>query len=343
MPADRPEISTDSQAAAARRRAPLPPDAVSVVIPTYNRAQALPACLDAVFAQTSPPDEVVVVDDGSTDETPAILERYGERIVAVRQENAGVSAARNTGIAVARGDWIAFQDSDDLWTPDRLAVFRRDRPHMPERVGVHVANLRYTGNGYDQELFALRGVDFPFDRARLVEDPLQLALRVVSYCQTAVVRRTWVERIGGFDTAMRMNSDVPFFANLAMIGPWAVTGAVIAEVRRIAGDDVAIGTQQMSRMLHAAELRVRYLDILLDKDPTPAQRRLLKRTRSAALLGLACMQRREGGHSDRGALLRSAREHPSPLKGWLKSLLPLVMGDRGYRIVLRENRGFRRT
>lgn len=94
---------------------------ISVVIPTFNRAYCLGATLQSVLAQTVSDLEVIVVDDGSTDGTLALLKTFGERIKVVQQKNTGVSAARNAGVKAARGKWIAFQDSDDLWLPEKLA------------------------------------------------------------------------------------------------------------------------------------------------------------------------------------------------------------------------------
>ena len=92
---------------------------ISVVIPVYNGQAYLAETLDSVFAQTLPPHEVIVVDDGSTDASPEILRRYGDRITVIRQENQGVAAARNAGLARVTGEAIAFLDQDDLWPPDR--------------------------------------------------------------------------------------------------------------------------------------------------------------------------------------------------------------------------------
>jgi len=96
---------------------------VSVIIPTFQRRALLPRALDSVLAQTRPADEVIVVDDASTDHTHALwLERYAERGVRYERlfDNRGVSAARNHGIAVAAGAWIALLDSDDAWRPEKL-------------------------------------------------------------------------------------------------------------------------------------------------------------------------------------------------------------------------------
>jgi len=92
---------------------------VSVVIPTYNRADRLPAAIRSVLDQSLPPAEIIVVDDGSTDETPSLVSTFpGVRYI--RQENQGVSQARNHGISVSENDWIAFLDSDDEWLPSKL-------------------------------------------------------------------------------------------------------------------------------------------------------------------------------------------------------------------------------
>jgi glycosyltransferase involved in cell wall biosynthesis len=93
---------------------------VSVIVPTFDRAALLPRALDSLLSQTRPADQIIVVDDGSTDGTPELLERYGPRLEVLRQTNAGVAAARNRGIRYAAGEWLAFLDSDDAWLPHKL-------------------------------------------------------------------------------------------------------------------------------------------------------------------------------------------------------------------------------
>lgn len=106
---------------------PKPP--VSVIIPTFNRAWCVREAVDSVLGQEFSGFELIVVDDGSSDETPQMLLAYGSALRMLRQENRGVSAARNAGIAAARGELIAFLDSDDIWLPGKLArqveFFRR--------------------------------------------------------------------------------------------------------------------------------------------------------------------------------------------------------------------------
>ena len=93
---------------------------ISVVVPTYNRADLLPATINSILAQTLPPREILIVDDGSYDNTSAILERYAPQVRVIRIDNSGDMVARNTGVRAASGELIAFCDSDDLWAPDFL-------------------------------------------------------------------------------------------------------------------------------------------------------------------------------------------------------------------------------
>jgi len=93
---------------------------ISVIIPTYNRAWTLAVSIDSVLVQDYKNIELIVIDDGSTDNTPNLLDTYSGRLKQIRQANAGVSAARNRGIAEATGDFLAFLDSDDTWLPRKI-------------------------------------------------------------------------------------------------------------------------------------------------------------------------------------------------------------------------------
>ncbi|MCC2973043.1 glycosyltransferase [Massilia sp. IC2-476] len=97
----------------------------SVVIPNFNNGATLARAIDSVLAQTWPAHEIIVIDDGSTDDSAAVAARYGDRVRYVPQPNAGVSAARNNGARLATGTWLAFLDADDTYMPERLAAHAR--------------------------------------------------------------------------------------------------------------------------------------------------------------------------------------------------------------------------
>lgn len=167
---------------------------VSVIIPTYNRAWCLAEAVDSVLAQELRGFELIVVDDGSTDDTPRLIEGYGEAIRTLRRENHGVSAARNAGIAAARGELIAFLDSDDLWLPGKLRRQVEFFTSHPEALICQTEEL-WVKNG--------RRVN-PGKRHRkrggmIFEPSLDLCLVSPS---AVMVRRELFERVGLFDESL---------------------------------------------------------------------------------------------------------------------------------------------
>ena len=122
----------------------LPP--VSVVVTTYNQAPYIGEAMESVFGQTLEPAEIIVVDDGSTDGTAERLVQFAGRIRYIRQENQGVAASRNTGVAAATGEYVALLDGDDLWEPEKLAV-QVPVAHEHPMTGMIVTNGTVFGEG----------------------------------------------------------------------------------------------------------------------------------------------------------------------------------------------------
>jgi len=307
----------------------------SVILPVYNRAHSIGDALRSVLDQTHRADEIIVVDDGSTDDLETALAPYRAQIRLIRQPNAGVAAARNTGAAAARGRWLAFQDSDDLWTPDHLATALRDLTHAPGDTVAHLGDVTYTGAGYTEQLFGIKNQTFPQDHADRITDPLPLVISGMTL-QGAAIRRDVFARLGGFDTAMRMLSDTAFFCQLALEGPFAVTGRSLAEIRRLPGDEEAITSLHRKNAVYARQMHVRGLAALASRPLNPAQRHLADKRLSGAEFRLAQALHATDPRAARALLWQAARRHPSPLKGWIKSQIAAIMGAPGYRWALSD-------
>jgi glycosyltransferase involved in cell wall biosynthesis len=184
---------------------------VSVIIPTYNHAQFVTQAVDSVLAQTYPNVEVVVVDDGSTDQTRDLLSRYEGQINYIYQENKGLSAARNTGILAAHGDYLLFLDADDLVPPNKLEL---QVPYLESRsdFGLVYSGWQYINEDGTQVLGEAR----PKKQGQLLKD----LLRGTFFCipGAALIRRECFERVGLFDEALRAEEDTDMWVRLARAG-----------------------------------------------------------------------------------------------------------------------------
>jgi glycosyltransferase involved in cell wall biosynthesis len=184
---------------------------VSVVIPNYNCGRFLVEALDSVFAQTYPAVEIIVVDDGSTDESRDVLRRYAGRVRVVEEANQGVSAARNYGIRESRGELVAFLDADDLWHPEKLAkqVPLFDNP----AVGLVHCAVQYV----DEQNRPL-GTNFTGRRGRVLR-PIALLQGTVVLAggSTAVVRRACFDEVGMFDAGLSTAADWDMWRRIACV------------------------------------------------------------------------------------------------------------------------------
>lgn len=182
-----------------------------MIIPTYNRRDLLPRAIDSVLAQTHPVDEIVVIDDGSTDGTGDMLQqRYGDRVRHVWQANAGVSAARNHGMRLARGRYLALLDSDDTWLPAKTALQLAFLEAHPDFGMVLCDVERVDGEYRHIDVFRRRDVirEDGWALRWLIHNPALVPA-------SAMLRRQVVEQIGGFDEALRTAEDLEFHLRVA--------------------------------------------------------------------------------------------------------------------------------
>ncbi|HEV2620225.1 MAG TPA: glycosyltransferase family A protein [Acidobacteriaceae bacterium] len=227
---------------------------VSVVIPAYNCAAFLPQTLESVLAQTFTGWEIILVDDGSTDDTAAKIEPYLQHIRYIRQDNQGLPAARNRGIGEAQGEFIALLDGDDSWLPEKLEK-QLPRFEDPE-VGIVYSD------------FSVRYSDGRFQNSYLANRPLACEGNVVeSYVRsrflfpsTMVFRRACFDQCGGFDEEMLASEDIELFARMCL--RWKVARVDLPLAIRYEGEhNITSNHAKMSRFTILA------LEKILKKEP----------------------------------------------------------------------------
>jgi glycosyltransferase involved in cell wall biosynthesis len=266
---------------------------ISVVIPAYNAEHFLPRCLASVFAQTLKPEEVIVVDDGSTDNTAAKAAELGA--IVIRQANSGLADARNSGIRKASGNWVALIDADDLWAPDKLE--RQAALIRPETVLVYTGIRIFDDHGIRSERPAVSPVE---------------ARKRLRYCNpitpsTVLVRRADVLQIGGFRKGLHACEDWALWFSLLPLGEFeAVTDPLT---------NYYVYPKSLSAnpeiMLQAASI---IIDTTLTADLRGFQRWAWKRRILAEQLCSAGLIARDNGlKGDLRYLFRSLCAWPSPL------------------------------
>lgn len=194
---------------------------ITVIIPAYNAAAFIKRSIDSVLTQRHPAQEIIVVDDGSTDGTAEIVKKYEERVRYIYQENRGVSAARNRGIREARGQWIAFLDADDEWLPEKLEKQQQILERNPELTWMGANYLRYseqTGKCSSHNIPAqaeklLHGKAYFDDFFRV------FPIETYGWTGTMLVRRDVLLETGLFNEEMKVGEDLDLWMRIAYRWP----------------------------------------------------------------------------------------------------------------------------
>jgi glycosyltransferase involved in cell wall biosynthesis len=201
-------------------------DQVTVIIPTFNSARYLIDAVESALAQTAPPAQIIVVDDGSTDDTAARLQPYESRLTIIRQRNQGTAAARNAGSRIAVGNFIAFLDADDVWHPRKLELqLRAFRDHP------NVALLGTQSVDYPHQPF------HPIQSRGHIEQITLKRLLVRNYfaASSVMIRRAAVEQVGDFDRTLSGVEDLDYWQRTAASRPVANLALPLTGYRRVPG------------------------------------------------------------------------------------------------------------
>lgn len=224
---------------------------MSVIVPTYNRAHFLERTIESIFAQSVAVDEVLLVDDGSTDDTQRVVERlraahieWEGRLRYLRQEQQGKSVALNTGLQAATGDWIAFNDSDDRWRPEKLDLQFSALGEF-ESAGACFTDARFVNNPSMKETvfeLALPDRTSPFGIKHDVAS-LYASTSPGIYMQTLLVSRDVMRRFGEFDPTFRMGMDTDLSFRLGLLTPMCYVNLPLVEVDRTETRTIGLTTE----------------------------------------------------------------------------------------------------
>jgi glycosyltransferase involved in cell wall biosynthesis len=285
---------------------------VSVIIPAYNTAQFVAEAVDSVLQQSYPPLEVIVVDDGSTDDTSAVLQRYvhDQRVRCIRQQNGGAGKARNLGVQHAVGELIAFLDSDDLWVAQKLAL------QVPLFANPYVAVVYSDREDIDERGEAVSAPALEFHRGDGLAG--QLLVRNFVPMSSAVVRRSAYDEAGGFDPTLARSEDLDFWLRVALRHGFDYVRQPLVRHRR------------RSNQLTANRLKVYEASLLIQERflrsyPTAVSRRDRNRGWSKRYSGRGKAWARSGNRSKAFAdFLRALRYDPLNM-GTMKEVIKLVV------------------
>jgi glycosyltransferase involved in cell wall biosynthesis len=247
---------------------------ISVVVPTYNRSKIVLAGIESVLAQTYPAFEIIVVDDGSSDGTGEMLQRFvdqrsgsGKAAPEIRyfyQSNQGQSAARNKGIAEARGEWIAFLDSDDPWSPEKLEWQVRAIAQFKNNCGACFTDAKLYNN-LNLNTTAFRTTDAHYEQPiGILPDPALLMTKPFGTCwlQTFVIRTDLIRQLGGFDRDLHFAEDQDFLFRLALITNYCYVNIPLVSIDRT---DVHSDPNMAPRLWDKLEVRLQNAQSLTEK------------------------------------------------------------------------------
>lgn len=289
---------------------------ISIVIPTFNRAALVPLSIESILRQTHPAAEIIVVDDGSTDDTAEVLRKYGSRIQVVRQPNGGLSAARNTGIRKATQEWVGFLDDDDEFTPERLEIAAQGIQRHPS-VDVHATNAAIVmEDGKTTDLFGLRGRKVA--EWTPVDQPISWIMNGCFFAQSMVARRSALQEVGLFRKTLY--EDMDMYVRLASRRPWIVDARCCLRLIRRQNTNT-MSDDWRSRPLERCEALVRiHRDALNLADLTASDKRMIRDGLATYLFEWAAALVDRGDTAQaRGHFIEASR-HFSKIRSRVKAL-----------------------
>lgn len=302
---------------------------VSVVIPTYNRATYVVHAIESVFAQRLADLEVIVVDDGSNDNTADVVKKLGTAVTYLRQENRGASSARNCGIMACSGEWVAFLDSDDEWV-DGYLVQQLDLINRHPVVVASIMNsVEMRAQGMRQDNFGVRDLLplFGPEHEFVSTDSFSIVIRHhVSILNTCVFRRNTLLSTRLFDETLTIAEDLDVIAQMALKGPFVFSQETGARIYRRKEENANLSAQFFNSGIRTRQSWARVFNRLWNEPLTPKQRQALATKYSGNMRALGNLYVRVGSRTDAVSAYSKAWQldhSPRSLLRLVSSRLPL--------------------
>jgi len=295
---------------------------VSAIVPVYNGAATIAEAIDSALAQSYPSLEVIVVNDGSTDDTAEVLRHYAERIKVIDRPNGGIAAARNMGVAAANGEYLAFLDSDDIWAPTMIERTMAALDGTPDCVLAYTNCAVIDSEGRDLDS-ALIGAGV--DHAPTVDEMLSRLWPIMP--SAVVMRRVAFDACGGFSEEFRSYGfeDVIFWLRVREQGAFRYLPECLVKWR------FSLYPNPLKTGWRKPEARITFDRILRQRYGVSADRLLAARARAnRSILGYIGLRALRDGDrtSAREAFRRALQINPLRVKNilrYLKTYLPLGM------------------
>lgn len=307
---------------------------ISVIIPVFNREDTIEACLESIFSQTLSPHEIILVDDGSTDRSAEVAEKWVRsqrspiRYQCIHQENHGKSAALNTGVAVATCEWIAFNDSDDLWLPHKLAAQFELLSRQPE-TRICVSDSRFANDTSRTETnFQIRGFDKLLGRSRHLPGTYRILAQNPNgiFMQSLVAHRSCIEKVFPLDPTLRVAQDIDMIFRLSLKSDFSFHLDPLVEIDRTPTRNIGLTKQHDMKSLYRLKTKENIIKGWLEIDCPKIDevRSALYRNLSRTQASLGAALQRQGQRVEARHYLRAAWKNHRSLPNLIRCALTCV-------------------
>lgn len=304
---------------------------VSVIIPIYNREDTVIACLETIVGQTVAPREIILVDDGSTDNTANVISEWIQRnplpktdINYLHQENAGKSSALNTGFAAASSEWIAFNDSDDFWLPNKLDTQLALLESNPTTKLCFTDSRFVNDPTLTESNFQIRGFDKSLAGETTLENPFLILAENPNgiFMQSIIVHRDCAQKVFPLDPNLRVGQDIDLIFRLSLQCHFCLSHEKLVDIDRTPERSIGLTKQHDMKSLFRLETKARIFEGWLEIDSKKIAQvsPQIKKHLSTVQRRIASHHYKTGNRTQAKAAMKRAYQNAPNLKNWVRTL-----------------------